>query len=103
MPAERRHFTGAQKIAILRMHLLEHVPISDVCEKHNLQPTAFYLWQKRLFEEGAALLERPQGRSARGADARRIEALEAKLREKNNVLAELVSEYVAIKKGMGRL
>ena len=103
MPAERRHFTGAQKMAILRLHLLEHVPISEVCQKHGLQPTAFYLWQKRLFEEGAALLERPAGRSSRGVDARQTEALEAKLREKNEVLAELVTEYMAIKKEMGRL
>jgi transposase-like protein len=103
MPAERRHFTGAQKMAILRLHLLERIPISEVCQKHGLQPTAFYLWQKKLFEEGAALLERPAGRSSRGMDARQIEALEAKLREKNEALAELVTEYMAVKKGMGRL
>lgn len=103
MPAERRHFTGAQKMAILRLHLLERVPISEVCQKHGLQPTAFYLWQKRLFEEGAALLERPAGRSSRDTHARRIQALEAKLSAKNDVLAELVTEYMAIKNGMGRL
>jgi transposase len=56
MPTERRHFTGARKIAILPLHLLERVPISEVCQKHGLQP----IWQKRLFEEGAAQLERPR-------------------------------------------
>lgn len=70
MPTERRHFTGAQKMAILRLHRLESVTISEVCQKHGLQPTAFYLWQKRLFEEGAALRERPAGISFRNADAR---------------------------------
>jgi transposase-like protein len=90
-------------MAILRQHLLERVPISEVCQKHGLQPTVFYLWQKRLFEEGAALLERPAGRSARITEARQTQALEAKLREKNEALAELVTEYMASKRRMGRL
>ena len=57
MPDERRHFTGAQKLAILREHLIEKVPISDVCQKHGIQPTLFYLWQKKLFEDGAVVFE----------------------------------------------
>ncbi|MGQ9652049.1 MAG: MopE-related protein [Phycisphaerae bacterium] len=44
MPRERRNFSGAEKMAILREHLIEKVPISEVCEKHGLQPTVFYGW-----------------------------------------------------------
>ncbi len=54
MPNERRSFSGAEKMAILREHLIERVPISEVCEKHGIQPTLFYVWQKKLFEDGAA-------------------------------------------------
>ena len=39
MPRQRRNFSGAEKTAILREHLIEKVPISEVCEKHGLQPT----------------------------------------------------------------
>ncbi|MFQ5424953.1 MAG: transposase [Phycisphaerae bacterium] len=39
-------------MAILREHLIEKGPISEVCDKHGLQPTVFYQWQKRLFEDG---------------------------------------------------
>jgi len=42
MARQRRRFTGAEKIAILREHLIEKVPISEVCEKHGVQPTIFY-------------------------------------------------------------
>ncbi len=38
MPRGRRNFSGAQKLAILWEHLIEKVPISEVCEKHGLQP-----------------------------------------------------------------
>lgn len=92
-------------MAILREHLIEKVPISEVCEKHGLQPTVFYGWQKRLFEEGAAVFERPRGESARqqAAEQRRIAFLEAKLRNKDEVMAELLGEHVALKKSLGEI
>ena len=65
MPRERRNFTGAEKMAILREHLIERVPISEVCEKHGVQPTLFYAWQKKLFEEGAAMFEPRRPRSSK--------------------------------------
>jgi transposase len=105
MPRERRSFTGGEKIAILREHLIEQVPISQVCQKHGLKPTLFYHWQKKLFEDGAAVFEPPRGKPDRqqAGEARRIEALQAKLQQKNEVLAELMSEHVALKKSLGEL
>ena len=92
-------------MAILREHLIEKAPISQVCDKHGIQPTMFYLWQKKLFEEGAAVFEQPRAKSSRqqAAEQRRIAALEAKVREKNEVLAELMSEHVALKKSLGEI
>ena len=105
MPKQRRNFSGAQKMAILRQHLIEKVPISEVCDKHGLQPTVFYQWQRKLFEDGAAVFDQPRRKSPRqqSAEARRIAALEAKMLEKNEVLAELMGEHVALKKSLGEL
>ena len=105
MPRQRRNFGGAEKIAILREHLIEKMPISEVCEKHGLQPTMLYQWQKKLFEEGAAVFDQPRRKSSRqqAAEARKIEALEAKVTEKNEVLAELMGEHVALKKTLGEI
>ena len=44
-------------MAILREHLIDKVPVSEVCDKHGVQPTMFYAWQKKLFEEGARVFE----------------------------------------------
>ena len=105
MPRQRRNFTGADKVRILREHLIDKVPISEVCEKHGLQPTVFYQWQKKLFEDGAAVFEQPRRKAPRqqAAEARRLAALQHKLQEKNEVLAELMGEHVALKKTLGRL
>ena len=34
-----RHYSPQQKVAILREHLIEQVPISELCEKHHIHPT----------------------------------------------------------------
>ena len=38
-------------MAILREHLIDKIPVSEVCDKHGVQPTMFYAWQKKLFTD----------------------------------------------------
>ncbi len=102
MKRERKHYTAEEKVAILRRHLLEKEPISKLCDETGLQPTQFYRWQKELFENGAAALER-KTRSNHQAEQERIVYLEKKLQTKDEVLAELMAEYVALKKSLGEL
>jgi hypothetical protein len=35
----RKRFTAQEKVAILRLHLLEQTPISDLCDQHGIHPT----------------------------------------------------------------
>jgi len=42
MKRNRRHFTMEQKVHILSEHLLEQIPVSDLCDKHQIQPAQFY-------------------------------------------------------------
>ena len=104
---ERRHFTGQEKMAVLRRHLLDKVPISQLCEEYRIQPTLLYGWQKNLFEQGAVVFDAAQGRSRNGrsqdAAAKRIAALEEKLKNKNEVVAELLEDHVRLKKELGDL
>jgi transposase len=103
MARQRRHFTPEQKVALLRLHLLEKKPISDLCQEHNLSVNLFYLWQRQFFENGTAAFENHGKRGKAEADAkdRKIAALEDKLRVKNDVLAELMEEHVQLKKELG--
>ena len=103
MSRQRRHFTPEQKVALLRLHLLEKKPISDICQEHGLSVNLFYLWQKQFFENGTAAFQNTGKRHKAEADAkdRKVAALEDKLRVKNDVLAELMEEHVQLKKGLG--
>jgi len=99
---KRRKHSAQQKVAILREHLLEGVAVSDVCEKHGLNPTVFYRWQKEFFEHGAAVFDRP-GTNGAAKTERRVSELEAKLQKKDSVIAEIMSELIAEKKRRGEL
>jgi transposase-like protein len=102
MRKERKHYTSDEKVAILRRHLLDKVPVSDLCEELGLQPTVFYRWQKEFFENGAAAFQ-GQGRQNHSAEQQRVEFLERKIQTKDEVLAELMAEHVALKKSLGEL
>lgn len=98
----RKHYTPEQKIAILREHLVEDVPISDLCQKHQIHPTLFYQWQKQLFENGAAAFESRAPRSqVLGRYEDKVAKLEAKLKNKDEVMAELLEEHMKLKKSLG--
>ena len=100
MRKRRKHFTPTEKVAILRRHLIERVPVSDLCDQHQLQPTAFYAWQRQLFENGGAAFERTN-RSAEAGHQRTIAALRDKLRRKDEVVSELMEEHLRLKKSLG--
>jgi len=99
----RRRFTAQQKVAVLREHLVEKVPVSQVCDKHGLNPTALYRWQKEFFENGAAAFDgrRPGGDAKARQFEERVEKLQAKLARKDEVIAELMEDHVRLKNSLG--
>ena len=54
---ERRHFSGEEKVRILRQHLLDGKPVSEVSEAQGINPGMCYQWQKAFFENGAKAFE----------------------------------------------
>jgi len=102
MPRKRKNYTAEAKVSILRRHLIDKVPVSDLCDELGLQPTVFYRWQKVFFENGTLTFQQNDGRSKNRTD-RKVAALEAKLQKKNEVLSELMEEHIALKKNLGEI
>ena len=100
MNRNRRRFSTQEKVSAVRSHLVEKVPVSTLCDELGIQPSQFYRWQQALFENAHVALEDKRGAKARD---RRITEMEAKLTAKNEVLAELMEEHVALKKRLGIL
>lgn len=98
----RRHFTPEQKAQLLRRHLVDKVPVSQLCEEHKLQPSVFYYWLNQLLERAPAALSSPKPAPSRERELEaKIAILEAKLQKKDSVIAEISAEYVQLKKERG--
>src|ERR1700734_2377703 len=100
----RRHFAGAEKVAILKRHLVDKVPVSDLCDEHHIYPNQLYGWLKEFFDNGHVVFD--NGRKAKAVDEgkdKKIQQLEAKLTRKNEVMAELMEAHTELKKSLGEL
>lgn len=104
MSRPRRHFEGTEKVAILKRHLVDKVPVSDLCDEYDLYPNQFYAWLKEFFDNGHVAFDNGRkSRAAENAKDQKIEKLEAKLQRKDAVLAELMEEHVQLKKELGEI
>src|SRR3954466_12773822 len=102
MSKQRRHFADHEKVAILKRHLLDKVPVSDLCDELDLYPNQFYAWLKEFFENAHAAFD--NGRKSKAVEEakdRKIDQLQAKLHRKDEVLAELMEEHGLLKKVLG--
>ena len=102
MRKPRKLNAAVEKVAILRRHLLERVPVSDLCDQYHIQPSVLYNWQKQFFENGAAAFEQVRLAPEKHQE-RTIAALRDKIQRKNEVVAELMEEHVKLKKELGEL
>ena len=105
MSASRRRFERGKKATILKRYLVDKVPISDLCDEYGIQPNQVYQWQATLFENAATLFQQASARAKAEAAAseEKVARLEAKLQQKNEVIAELMEENVRAKKANGEL
>lgn len=101
---QRRHLSPQEKVAILKRHLVEGTPVSDLCDEYGLNPNLFYQWQRQLFENAHLAFDNARKfKAVEDAKDQKIEKLQAKLQRKNEVLAELMEEHTQLKKDLGEL
>jgi len=96
----RRKFTGEEKVRILKRHLVDKVPVSDLCDEQGLHPTLFYKWQKEFFDNGALAFERKNDTKSKRLEKENT-ALKTKISHKDEVIAEIMESHVALKKSLG--
>jgi transposase-like protein len=103
----RRKHSSQQKAALLKKHHVDKVPVSDVCNDAELQPSVFYHWQRHLFENAATVFDGAKRGAVDEKSERekqleaRVAQLEAKLAKKDAVIAEISEEFVKVKKTLG--
>jgi transposase len=103
MANKRKKFSPEEKVRLLRLHLIEKEPVSDICDRHGLNPNMFYRWQKQFFENGAAAFANGRKDSQAKKLERKNAQLQAKLANKDEVIAEIMASHVRLKKSLGEV
>jgi len=95
---KRRRYTPEEKIKILREVLEDGKQVSQVAEQYGLHPNNLFNWRKQLFEGGSQAFEIRRADISGKAEERKINFLEEKIRQKDEVIAELAAELLDLKK-----
>lgn len=100
MSKKKKSYSPEEKVKILRRHLVDQVPVSDLCDEYGMNPVTFYRWQKQFFENGAAAFDKKPDSKIRKLNSE-ISKQSEKLAEKDEVIAEIMREHVKLKKNLG--
>lgn len=103
MAKSRKKFSAKEKVLILKKHLVDKIPVSDLCDEYGCKPASFYQWQKLFFERGAEMFSAQDrdSRKARLDERQKILDLEEKIQQKNEVVSELAEANLQLKKSLG--
>ena len=94
----RHRRSAAEKVKILEEGRAPGTTVAEVLRRHQLDAATFYRWER---EAKAAVLE-ALGDQPRTSDAkdREIVRLTADVARKSRIIAEVVEENLALKKGL---
>ena len=98
---QRRALTAEQKFKVVKEALTTDTSIADICKKYGVAVSQFYRWQEAFFEGALSGLERKRSGPVSTVEQRKIEQLESDNRRMKDVIAEITSENITIKKRIG--
>lgn len=97
----RRHWTAAEKAKLVRRHLRDGVPVSTLADESGAAPSQIHSWIKMVLEcAEEALVDRRQQRSEK-RHAQELESRAQRIRQLEEVTAELSMEVLQLKKANG--
>ena len=86
---------------MLRQHVMDKKPISEICNDAEIQPSLFYTWQRELLTGAPLLFANRRTPSREKELEEKICRLEARVARKDQIIAEVTEEYVQLRKELG--
>lgn len=104
-----RHFSADEKLAIIEEARAPNTTVAEVLRRHQVDGATFYHWEKQAKAAMREALGKPSGGKPGGggganaadrAKDREIERMKLELDRKSRIIAEVVEENLALKKGL---
>jgi transposase-like protein len=97
MSGSRKHYSSTRKIEILREHLENGISISELARRYSIHPNMIHNWKKQLFENAQEIFSQKQ-KGPLSSQRRKVEQLEERLKEKDSLIAEIITDNIRLKK-----
>ena len=95
---KRRRFAPEEKFDIVKQVLSKAKTVSEISDEYGIHPNQYYKWQGEFFEGAlSSFKEKSQGRT-RAAEDREKQRMQSEIQRMKDVIAEVVSENIEIKK-----
>ena len=101
MSVQRKKYPPEKKVEILREHLKNKVPVSEVCEKYGIKPNLFYRWEKQLFEGGVETFSQNNSKNGATKESTQLKKMKETVQKKDEVISWLTEENIKLKKTFG--
>lgn len=99
--SSRKRVSAQEKVSAVRKHLIEKVPVSEIVDSLGVHPNTYYEWQTQFFSNGEQAFKREE--APLKSELAKIEKLEQKVAHKDLVIAEIMGDFVQLKKSLGEL
>jgi len=96
---KKKVIPGSRKVEILREHLENNIPISELSERYGVHPNQIYSWKKQMFE-GAVDTFSGTHKNTKQKESKQNQRLREKLREKETIISEIVEDNIRLKKSL---
>ena len=93
---KKKKYSAQKKIEILRENLENQVPISQLCERYQINPSQIYAWKKKLFEGALQIFSS----NKQNDSTKKIKTLSQKLQDRESLISSIVSENFQLKKNL---
>ena len=89
----RRKWTAAEKLRIVLAGMEAGTEVADLCRREGINPTQYYGWKKQLLGAANAIFDEKKGKPSH-----KEQRLESEVERFKNVIAEITSENLDLKK-----
>ena len=95
----RRRLSAEEKLRILEEARAPNTTVAEVLRRHQLDGASFYRWERDAKAAMLAVLGE-KVRTREDDKDREIERLKAEVERKSRIIAEVVDENLALKRGL---